>query len=109
MSGVDMKLLELYAGTRSIGKVFEKRGHEVFSVDWNVTFENIDLYADISKLSGVEILSLFGKPDVIWASPDCTTYSVAGISKHRRKSVTGQLDPISPYAEFCDNAKKSYD
>ena len=97
MCGADMKLLELYAGTRSIGKVFEKRGHKVFSVDWNVTFDNIDLYADIS---------IFGKPDVIWASPDCTTYSVAGISKHRRKSATGQLEPISPYAEFCDNGNK---
>ena len=44
-----MKVLELFAGTRSIGKAFEARGHEVFSVEWNKDFENIDMYADIGK------------------------------------------------------------
>lgn len=46
----------------------------------------------------------FGKPDVIWCGTDCTSYSVAAISKHRRKNPdTGNLDPISDYAKFCDN------
>lgn len=80
-----MKVLELFAGTRSIGKSFEKRGHEVFSVEWNKGFENINLYIDVGKLTAEEILGKFGKPDVIWASPDCATFSVAAISHHRRK------------------------
>ena len=98
-----MKVLELFAGTRSVGKAFEKRGHEVFSVDWDKQFQDIDLYADISKLTSDDIIRLFGKPDVVWASFDCTSYSVAGISHHRRKNEkTGNLDPISDYAKFCD-------
>ena len=100
-----MKVLELFAGTRSIGKAFEKRGHQVFSVEWDKKFENIDLYEDISKLTADRIIKEFGKPDVIWASPDCTTYSIAGIS-HHRTNILGNLEPISDYAEFCDKTNK---
>lgn len=97
-----MKVLELFAGTRSIGKAFEARGHEVFSIEWDERFENIDLYADVMTITAADIIGRFGKPDVIWASPDCTTYSVAAISKHRRKEPNGNLRPVTEYAKFCD-------
>ncbi len=98
-----MKILELFAGTRSIGKSFEARGHEVYSVEWDKSFTDIDLYADIGQLTADEILEKFGRPDVIWASPDCATFSIAAISHHRRQNEqTKNLDPISDYAKFCD-------
>ena len=98
-----MKVLELFAGTRSIGKAFEAKGHNVFSVEWDKDFDDINLYIDISNLTAEKILSEFGRPDVIWASPDCSTFSIAGISHHRRKNpVTGNLDAVSEYAKFCD-------
>lgn len=98
-----MKVLELFAGTRSISKAFEAAGHEVFTVEWDKSFDNISLYADIGKLTAQDIINLCGGvPDVIWASPDCTTYSVAAISKHRRKEANGNLSPVSEYAAFCD-------
>ena len=100
---IKIKVLELFAGTRSIGKAFEARGHEVYSVEWSKDFENIDLYDDIMNVTAEKIIRDFGHPDVIWASPDCTTFSVAAISHHRRKNPeTGNLDPISDYAKFCD-------
>lgn len=99
--------MELFAGTRSIGKAFEEKGHEIYSVEWNKDFENIDLYKDIGELTAEEVLENFGQPDVIWMSPDCTTFSVAGISHHRRKNKeTGNLDPISEYAVFCDKVNQ---
>lgn len=102
-----MKVLELFAGSRSISKAFEIRGHETFSVEWNKNFENIDLYEDINNITSEDILKKFGRPDVIWASPDCTTYSIAAISHHRKKNLeTGNLDPISEYAKFCDKTNK---
>lgn len=98
-----MKVLELFAGTRSISKAFEARGHETFCVEWDKSFDNIDLHADIGTLTAQDILERFGRPDVIWASPDCSTFSVMAISKHRKKNPqTGELDPVTDYAKFCD-------
>ena len=98
-----MKVLELFAGTRSIGKAFEARGHEVFSVEWDKKFANINLYTDIGTLTAQEVLDQFGHPDVIWASPDCTTFSVAAISHHRKQNpLSGNLEPLTDYARFCD-------
>lgn len=103
-----MKVLELFAGTRSIGRAFERRGHEVYSVEWDRQFKDISLYMDIGKLTANRIIKLCGGvPDIIWASPDCTSYSVAGISHHRRQNKeTKNLDPISDYAKFCDKVNK---
>jgi hypothetical protein len=98
-----MKVLELFAGTRSIGKAFEARGHEVYSVEWDRSFEDISLYQDISTLTVEQVIELCGGvPDVIWASPDCTSYSVAAISHHRMRESDGNLAPKSDYAKFCD-------
>lgn len=102
-----MKILELFAGTRSIGKEFEKLGHEVYSVEWDTKHDNIDLYTDISQLTSKYILDNFGQPDIIWASPDCTSYSIAGISHHRIKEDNGNLSPVSDYAKFCDITNKN--
>lgn len=103
-----MKILELFAGTRSIGRAFEKRGHDVYSVEWDKKFPDIDLYADIAGLTADDILQKFGRPDVIWASPDCATFSIAAISHHRRKNQeTGNLDAVSDYAKFCDSVDRN--
>lgn len=101
-----MKVLELFAGTRSIGKAFEARGHEVFSVEWDKNFENIDLYKDILTLTADEVIKRFGRPDVVWASPDCSSYSIAAISHHRVQEENGNLAPVSDYAKFCDRVNQ---
>ncbi|HLR34719.1 MAG TPA: DNA cytosine methyltransferase, partial [Tissierellales bacterium] len=80
-----------------------KKGHDVFSVEWDKQHKNIDLYIDIKNLTKEMIISNFGKPDIIWASPDCTTYSIAGISHHRKKEENGNLYPISEKAIISDN------
>lgn len=97
-----MKVLELFSGTRSIGKAFEARGHEVFSIDFDRRFL-ANAHCDIETLTTEQVLEWFGKPDVIWASPDCATFSMAAISHHREKDpATGALLPKTEYAAKCD-------
>lgn len=97
-----MKILELFAGTRSIGKAFEKDGHEVYSIEWDKQHENISWYVDILTVEVEDIIRRFGVPDIIWASPDCSSYSIAAISHHRTKEEDGNLAAKSDYAKFCD-------
>ncbi len=105
--GVRVKVLELFAGQRCIGRAFERRGHVVFSIDNDRRHQNIDWYADIGSISADEVLLRFGRPDVIWASPDCSSYSIAAISHHRTREESGNLAPKSDYAKFCDSVNKN--
>tara|TARA_R100001244_G_C5160815_1_gene130982 strand:+ start:894 stop:1508 length:615 start_codon:yes stop_codon:yes gene_type:complete len=73
-----MKVLELFAGSRSIGKVCEELGHEVFSSDINA-FDEIDYVADILEFDYSKVPF---NPEIIWASPPCTGFSVAAIGHH---------------------------
>lgn len=73
-----MKVLELFAGSRSIGKICDELEHEVFSSDWE-HFDGIDYVVDINKFDFDKVTFI---PDVIWASPPCTTFSVASIGRH---------------------------
>lgn len=99
--GVTMKVLELFCGTKSISNAFKCAGHEVYTVDWEKEFSP-DMIADIGDLQKEDIIKLCGGiPDVIWASPDCTTYSIAAISHHRKQS-NNTLEAVSDYAKFCD-------
>jgi len=93
-----LKIVEFFAGSRSIGRAAEASGHEVFSVDWQ-PFENIDLAIDIEFITADMIPFI---PDAVWGSPDCTTYSVTAISHHRNGVV-----PKSEYAIKCDRVNQN--
>jgi len=73
-----MKVLELFAGSRSIGKQAELMGMDVFSSDINA-FEGINYAVNILEF---DVNKVPFKPDIIWASPPCTTFSVASIGHH---------------------------
>ena len=97
-----MKILELFAGSRSIGKIADQCGFEVFSVDVK-QFDGIDLVKDIELLT-VEDIPF--KPDMIWASPPCTTYSLAAISHHRNLDRSPKTDFAAKSDRLLENTMK---
>ena len=102
-----MKILELFSGFQSIGTVFRENGWDVYSVEKDPYFADITTFVgDVMDITSGKILKEFGQPDVIWASPDCSSYSIAAISHHRTREESGNLAPKSDYAKISDMANK---
>lgn len=97
------KMLDLFCGTKSMAKAFERAGWETYTVDWSPEFEPT-LCCDVNTLTVDKIIELCGGvPDFVHMSPDCTSYSVAAIFHHRKQNKeTGELEAITDYAKFCD-------
>lgn len=71
-----MRILDLFSGTGSSTKAFEDRGHQVVRVELDNKFQAD--YRDVMTLD----LTRLGAFDFIWASPPCTTFSVASIGSY---------------------------
>lgn len=71
-----LRILDLFAGTGSATKAFEDRGHDVIKVELDESFA-----ADYRDVLALDVSEL-GCFDFIWASPPCTTFSVASIGKY---------------------------
>ena len=67
-----MRLLELFAGTQSVGKIARELEMDVISLDRDMP---ADISTDIMNWDYTQYPK--GHFDVIWASPPCTEYSVA--------------------------------
>ena len=72
-----MRSLELFAGTCSFSKEAEKFGFHAITTDGDNQFD-VDLIDHIGELRAY----MFPNIDVLWASPPCTTFSVASIGHH---------------------------
>ena len=90
-----MKVLELFAGSRSIGKASEILGYQVFSSDL-INFQKIDY---VTSILDFDINKVPFQPDIIWASPPCTAFSVAAIGKNWTKDGDNYIAK-NPRADF---------
>ena len=83
-----MKVLELFAGSRSFSKVAEKHGFETYTTDFK-PFDKIDQVCDVFDF---DLESVPFVPDILWASPPCTYFSVASIGHHWNKDHTPKTE-----------------
>ena len=93
---MELTLLELFAGTRSVGKEAEKLGFKVFSVDIK-PFEKINYVTNILNFEPEKVPF---KPLVIWASPPCTTFSVMSLGRNWTKAGKPKNEKAALNAQF---------
>ena len=101
-------LLELFAGTGSIGRVFRNHGWTVTSVDLEPKFEPT-ICCNVLDVTPEMIET---RPDLIWASPPCTHYSRARTTAKTPRDLEGSdklvqkvLDLVNHYGApfFMEN------
>jgi hypothetical protein len=75
------KLIELFCGTKSVSNVFKENGWDVFTIDINNKF-NPSLCIDMLNFDLSYLPEEWKHPDVIWASPPCTVFSIASLYRY---------------------------
>ena len=116
-----MKVLELFCGTKSVGKVCEKLGWEVISVDCNDKCKPT-FCCDIKDFDYKQFPSQHF--DIIWASPPCQFFSrcrTSWIGKYVKKHnciltreqyeldlINDGLPPLNKTLEIIEYLKPKY-
>jgi len=100
-----MKLntIELFSGTKSFSKVANKFNYKTFTID-NAKDLNPDLCVDFNKLDFNKFIN--NNYDILWASPPCTTFSVASIGRHWNKDNTPKTDSCKLGLKLLENTIK---
>lgn len=83
-----LKILELFAGTCSFSNEAKKRGHAVYTSDYDPQF-GTDYTVDVMDFTPGHLPF---KPNIVWASPPCETFSVASIGHHWNMDRTPKTD-----------------
>jgi hypothetical protein len=76
-----MLIFDFFAGTGSSTQAFKDAGHTVITFELDTYFEATE-NVNILDLTPEYLMSKYGQPDFIWASPPCTAFSVASMGHH---------------------------
>ena len=105
-----MRALEVFSGTKGIGTAFEAHGYEVVSLDKDPRFEPTICEDILTWDYTVFSVDHF---DAVWASPECTQYSIARSNARTPRDLEGAdamvqtaldiIDCFQPRAWFLEN------
>ena len=76
-----MIIFDFFSGTGSSTQAFKDAGHTVISFEIDEFFEATE-HVDVFNLNAIDLITKYGQPDFIWASPPCTAFSVASMGHH---------------------------
>ena len=96
-----MLIFDFFAGTGSATKAFEDAGHRVIKIELDEQFEAHE--RDVMTLRAVDLITKYGQPDFVWASPPCTTFSVASIGKHWNRDYTPKTEQAKQALKLIDH------
>lgn len=77
-----MIVFDFFAGTKSSTQAFADAGHTVISFELDESFDGITEHGNIMDIDAKYLITKYGRPDFVWASPPCTAFSVASIGHH---------------------------
>ena len=84
-----MIIYDFFAGTGSATQAFEDAGHTVVKVELDPYFPAHE--RDILSLDAATLITKYGQPNFIWASPPCQKFSVASLWKYWAKGKNGPI------------------
>ena len=82
----ELKIVEGFAGTKSISKEVERQGGKSFTIEINPD-QNPSLCKDIREVTREDIPDEYMKPLIAWFSVPCTQFSVASVGTHWKDGV----------------------
>lgn len=94
-----MKVLDLFCGTKSLRPLVLGKGWDYTGLDIEEKF-NPDICIDFLDWDYKSII-----PDILWASPDCSVYSMASGSKSFNKDKEAVSDKAKLHLKILDKLK----
>jgi hypothetical protein len=76
-----MIVFDFFSGTGSSTQAFRDAGHTVISFELDDFFEATE-HVNVFNLNAKDLITKYGQPDFVWASPPCTAFSVASMGHH---------------------------
>lgn len=94
-----MRILELFSGTGSVGKVFKQYGWDVLSLDID-TRSGADIVTDILDWDYKKYEP--GHFDFVWASPPCTEFSSIKAFAGHKRDIAGAVAIVQKTLDIID-------